>query len=65
LFSGDGQRESSHGRFQDALTWAEKLGVAAQMGVQVIMRKPDLHELFKPTTVSTNILLFAFITTGK
>jgi hypothetical protein len=53
--SGERQSENSHGRFLDALIWAQKLGVAARMGAQVIMRQPDLHGLLEPTPVSTNI----------
>jgi len=54
-FAGDRQSVSSQGWFLDALKWADKLGVAAQIGVQVIMQQPHLYGLFEPTPVSTNI----------
>lgn len=39
-------------QFLGALVWARRLGSAAKLGVQVIMRQPDATNILQPTPVS-------------
>ena len=54
-FTGEKSREFTSGVFLDALIWMHRLGAVAQMGVDVIMREPNLDYLNDPTPVSVII----------
>lgn len=39
----------SQGWFLDALLWAQRLGTAARLGIQVVLRQPNIQGLKQPT----------------
>lgn len=53
--SAESKPEECKDQFIGAVVWARRLGNAAKLGAQVLMRQPDNSNLFKPTPVINRI----------
>ncbi|KAJ8686991.1 hypothetical protein QAD02_022785 [Eretmocerus hayati] len=49
LWIAESKPEECKRQFLGALVWARRLGNAAKLGIQVLMRQPDNSDLFRPT----------------
>ena len=56
-FSAESKPEECKNQFIGAVVWTRRLGNAAKLGAQVLMRQPDNSDLFKPTPVISSDIL--------